>query len=138
MFYFITWNRNILFRTWNIPLLWIFIFSYTTYLVEKLLFYALHKEFKKRTKIYSSKYVVYEKINIHNNKIFHISYAILQKNYWGYVQKRAINVTNREILQSLHISLTKFIDINFSNVLSLICMKIPSTGATSKTLTCYI
>ena len=33
VFYFMTWNRNISFRTWNISLLWIFIFSYITYLV---------------------------------------------------------------------------------------------------------
>ena len=33
---------------------------------------------------------------------------------------------------------TKFIFINFSNYLLLICIKIPSTGAKSRTLTCYI
>ena len=60
-------------------LLWIFIFSYRTYLVEKLLFYALHKELKKSTKSFSTKYVVYEKISIHNNEIFHVRFAILQK-----------------------------------------------------------
>ena len=32
----------------------------------------------------------------------------------------------------------KIIAINFSNTLSLICRKIPSTGAESKTLICYI
>ena len=30
-------------RTWNIALLWIFIFSYTPYFGEKLLFYVEHK-----------------------------------------------------------------------------------------------
>ena len=40
--FFMTWNRNISFWTCNISLLWIFIFS-TTYLVEKLLFYALYQ-----------------------------------------------------------------------------------------------
>ena len=43
------------------------------------LFYALHKEFKKSAKSFSTKYVVYEKINTHNNEIFHIRLANLQK-----------------------------------------------------------
>ena len=79
MFYFMTWNRNISFQTWNISLLWIFNFSYRTYLVENLLFNALHKEFKKSTKSFSTKCVVYEKISINKNEIFHVRFAILQK-----------------------------------------------------------
>ena len=51
------------------------------------------------------------------------------------LRKRAIKVRNREILQY---SLTKFIVINLSNIFLLICIKLPLTGAKSKTLTCYI
>ena len=47
--------------------------------MEKLLFYALHKELKKSAKSFSTKYVVFEKINTHNNEIFHIRLANLQK-----------------------------------------------------------
>ena len=89
----------------------IFIFSYTTYLVEKVLFYALRKiKVSPQSTLYmkyfvvmdiyffiysvpggetfilcsnkikiSPQYVVYEKINIHNNEIFYVRLAILQK-----------------------------------------------------------
>ena len=72
VFYFMAWNRNILFQTWNISLLWIFIFSYTTYLVEKLLFYAPHN-------IKVSPPSTNEKTNIHNSEIFNVRFAIMQK-----------------------------------------------------------
>ena len=51
------------------------------------------------------------------------------------LRKRAIKVRNREILQY---SVTKFIAINLSNIFLLISIKLPLTGAKSKTLTCYI
>ena len=71
--------------TWNISLFWIFMFSYTKYLVEKLLLYTPHNK-----NSFSTKYAVFEKINIHNNKIFYVRYAILQKTteeICKYVQK---------------------------------------------------
>ena len=56
VFYFTTWKRHILFRTWHISLLWIFIFPYTTYLVEKLSFHAQHKiKVYRRSTLYMKK-----------------------------------------------------------------------------------
>ena len=58
VFYFMAWNRSILFQIWNISLLWIFIFLYIRYLVEKLLFYAPHNiKVSSPSKLYMKKQI---------------------------------------------------------------------------------
>ena len=77
--------------------------------MEKLLLYALHKEFKKSRKVFYTKYVVSEKFNTHHNEIFHVCFAILPK-----TMKKCAKTCDTS--KKPRISLTKFIAINFSNV----------------------
>ena len=72
----------------------IFIFSYTTYLVEKLLFHVLHK-----IKVSPPSTLYMKKLISITTKCFMSTSQSCKKNYWGNVEKRAIKVRNREILQ---------------------------------------
>ena len=56
----------------------IYFFIYNALGGETFMFYI--KSSKKSKKIFSSKCVLYKKINIHNNEIFHVRFAIMQKN----------------------------------------------------------